>query len=200
MYHKITIFFRECTHWLTGYFSILGSALVLLVTIFFLSVMHRPIWCACGDFFPWAGEVLSPHNSQHFFDPYSLTHLLHGFLICWLLGKASPRGSWWVRLWMTVALESGWELLENSEFIIQRYRTTTFSLGYTGDSIANSIGDILFCILGFILSGRIGFGRSLVLLLAIEIILLIWIKDSLLLNIILLIYPVEFLKTWQLSH
>jgi len=97
-------------------------------------------------------------------------------------------------------LEAGWEVFENTEFVIQRYREETLALGYNGDSVFNSFGDILLCIAGFAIAQKLGFKRSLLVFLATEIVLLVWIRDSLLLEILMLIYPIDSLKAWQMGQ
>lgn len=159
------------------------------------------LWlCSCGQFFLWVGEAWSSDTSQHLFDPYSFTHVLHGFIFCWLIGWFAPRLSWAWQLWLAVAAEAVWEVVENSELVIQRYREGTAALGYFGDTIVNSLGDILMCGFGFVLARYLGFGRSLVLFVAVEVMLLFWIRDSLLLNVVMLIYPVEWIKQWQAGY
>jgi hypothetical protein len=106
--------------------------------------------------------------------------------------------SW--RLALTTLLEAAWEVFENTEFVIQRYREETAALGYNGDSIFNSFGDILTCIAGFMIAQRLGFKRSALVFVATELVLLLWIRDSLLLEILMLIYPIESLKAWQIGH
>jgi len=143
-------------------------------------------------------DAWSSHTSQHLFDPYSFTHLLHGFLFLWgatLLFRGRIGFAW--LLLVAVLGESIWEVIENSPWIIERYRTNTASLDYFGDSIANSIGDVIACILGFITAYKLRFWKSLILFAVIEIVLMVTIRDSLLINIIMLIYPVEAIKTWQ---
>ncbi len=157
-------------------------------------------WCACGYLWLWSGDAWSADNSQHLFDPYTFTHVLHGVVLYWLLAWGLPRVSPPWRLWLAVSMEALWELFENSTFIIERYRTATISLGYQGDTIVNSLGDILACGIGYVLARRLGFKNSLVLFVAIEVVLLIWIRDSLLLNVVMLIHPIDAIKTWQLSH
>jgi hypothetical protein len=152
--------------------------------------------CSCGQFFLWVGEARSSDTSQHLLDPYSFTHVLHGFVFFWLIGWFAPRLTWAWQLWLAVAVEAVWEVVENSEFIIQRYREAAV-LGYFGDTIVNSLGDIAMCGLGFVLARNLGFGRSLALFVAVEAMLLFWIRDSLLLNVLTLIYPVEWIEQWQ---
>jgi len=99
---------------------------------------------------------------------------------------------------MAVALEAAWEVFENTNFVIDRYRTATAALGYTGDTVVNSLGDIVCCLAGFLIAKRLGFRRSLVAFILLELILLLWIKDSLLLQIVMLISPIEAIKNWQI--
>ena len=100
---------------------------------------------------------------------------------------------------MTIAVEAAWEILENSNFIIEKYRENTASLDYFGDSIANSIGDLIACAVGFLIALKLGVWRSLVFFVLVELALLFWIRDSFLLNILMLIYPLESIKTWQMG-
>ena len=162
----------------------------------------RSWYCSCGQWWPWAGNVLSLHNSQHFSDPYSFTHALHGVLLCGLLawiamGVRLPR-NW--RFFLAVLIEALWEVAENSEFIINRYREATLALGYTGDSVTNSIGDVVFCGLGFLIAQKLGFWRSVLFFVATELVLLVWIHDNLTLNVVMLVCPVDAIKTWQLAR
>jgi len=101
---------------------------------------------------------------------------------------------------LAIAFECAWEVIENTNFVIQRYREATASLGYQGDTVVNSLGDILCCAVGFLLARRLGWWRSIVLFLATEAVLLVWIRDSLLLEVLMLIHPVEAIKAWQMSH
>jgi len=173
---------------------------VLVATAFQLQSQGRPWWCSCGEPYLWVGDTQSSHNSQHLFDPYSFTHVLHGLVICGLLTWGLPRLPPLWRLWLAVCIEALWEVVENSEFVIQRYRATTASLGYQGDTIANSLGDILSGAIGFVVASRLGLRYSIVLFVLTELVLLVWIKDSLLLNVIMLVYPVDAIKAWQLGH
>jgi hypothetical protein len=178
----------------------LAIAAVLAAAAAVLRAEGRRWWCACGNPSPWSGDAWGPHNSQHFLDPYSLTHVLHGVVLCGALAWACPRlpAAW--RLFLAVVIEAAWEVFENSEFVIQRYRGATAALGYQGDSVANSLGDILSCALGFVLARRLGWRWSVVLFLATEAVLLVWIRDSLLLNVVMLIHPLDCIRDWQTGH
>lgn len=148
----------------------------------------------------WAGKVCSSDNSQHFLDPYSFTHVLHGFLFFWLIAWLASRlqSNW--QLALAVAVEALWEAFENTNFIIDRYRSTTAALGYTGDTVANSFGDIVCCLVGFLIARRLGLRRSLIAFAVLELILLLWIRDSLLLEIVMLVIPIDAIRTWQMCR
>ena len=172
---------------------------VIIAALFQLHFQGRIRWCKWDSpFIIWSSDAWGKHNSQHFFDPYSFTHILHGFLYFWLLTLIfSKRISLKWLLFFAVFIESAWEILENTNSIIERYRTATLALDYYGDSILNSCGDILSCAFGFIIARKLGFLYSLALFVLIEIILILWIHDSLLINIIQLIHPFDAIKTWQ---
>jgi len=178
----------------------LAVAAVLIATMLLLHAEGRSWICSCGRLSIWAGQVCSSNNSQHFLDPYSFTHVLHGFLYLWLLSLVAPRPAPAWKLWWAITLGSLWELFENSDFIINRYRTETAALGYYGDTVVNSLGDIICCAAGFMIASRLGFRRSLLVFVALELMLLVSIRDSLLLEIIMLVHPINALKAWQLCH
>jgi hypothetical protein len=173
---------------------------VLVATTFQLRNQGRSWWCACGQTFLWVGDIWSSHTSQHVLDPYAFTHVLHGFLLFWLLSMALPRISQLWQFSLATLLEAFWEVFENTEFIIQRYREATAALGYYGDSVANSLGDVAMCGIGFLIAQRLGLRRSFVAFAVTELVLLIWIRDSLLLEILMLIHPIDPLKAWQLGY
>ena len=175
-------------------------ASVLVITILVLRSEGRFWICACGKLSIWAGQVCSANNSQQFLDPFSFTHVLHGFVYAWLLSIVTPRLTAAWQFFLAVALGSSWELFENSDFIINRYRTETAALGYHGDTIVNSLGDITCALAGFLIARQLGFRRSLILFLLIELVLLIWIRDSLLLEMVMLIHPIDAIKAWQLCR
>jgi hypothetical protein len=178
----------------------LASAAVTAAAMLQLRRQGRLWSCACERVLLWSGDAWSSDNSQHLFDPYTFTHILHGFLFCGLLAWLLPRAPWVWRLALAVTIEALWEVFENSATVINRYREATLALGYTGDTIINSFGDILACCAGFMLARRLGFRRTLLIFVATEIVLLIWVRDSLLLEILMLIYPVDAIKAWQMSH
>ncbi|MDT7542230.1 MAG: hypothetical protein QOE33_2134 [Acidobacteriota bacterium] len=156
--------------------------------------------CACGRVLVWMGDAWSAETSQQLFDPYSFTHLLHGFAFCGLLALVVPRASAQWRFSLAILIESVWEIAENTNFVINRYRETTAAFGYTGDTVINSVGDICACACGFLIARRLGWRRTLVVFVAIELILLVWIRDSLLLNVLMLIHKSDAIKAWQAGH
>ena len=172
-------------------------AAILTVTIILLRNQGRLWLCSCGYILPWSGDIWSADNSQHIFDPYSFTHLLHGVVFFWLLVWLLPTVPLAWRFIIAISIEALWEVFENSAFIIQRYREATLALGYEGDSIVNSMGDIFICGAGFFLAYYLGFRRSLILFVVIELVLIFWIKDSLILSVIMLLFPIDAIKAWQ---
>jgi hypothetical protein len=161
--------------------------------------MGRRPWGVSGIPGLWSGDVWSSHNSQFLFDPYSLTHLTHGILLFVVLAFAFKLPMR-LRFLIAVALESSWEVLENSSWIIDRYRAETVSLNYYGDSIVNSMGDILACMAGFYLASRLPSRVTIAAVIAIELLLLLWTHDNLTLNVIMLIHPSQAIRAWQLAH
>ena len=172
---------------------------VLLITTYALRYQGRLWICACGRIDLWSGNINSSDNSQHLFDPYSFTHVLHGLVFYGALAWAVPRLPMVWRLWLAVAIEALWEVVENSAFVIQRYREATLALGYEGDTVVNTLGDILCCVIGFELARQLGLRRSLAFFLATEAVLVLWIRDSLLLSILMLLFPIDAIKAWQLG-
>ena len=177
----------------------LALSLIVLAAGLQLRNQGRLWLCDCGQVYLWSGDVWSANNSQHISDPYSFTHLLHGLVICGVLAWLIPKVNWSWRLTLAVLLEAVWEVAENTELVINRYRGETAALGYQGDTVVNSLGDILFFALGFLLARKIGFRLSLALFVLTEALLLVFIRDSLILNIIMLVYPIEAIKTWQMG-
>ena len=175
----------------------LAIAATVAVAVFWLRSGGRSWICTCDRFFLWVGDAWSSNTSQHLLDPYSFTHVLHGVVFGWLILWLAPRLSWAWQLWLAIAIEAAWELIENSEFVIRRYREGTAALGYFGDSIVNSLGDIAMCGLGFLLVRYLGFRLSVMLFVVVEAVLVLWIRDSLVLSLFMLIYPVEGIKAWQ---
>ena len=179
---------------------IVGGVLLVLVTVMVLHTEGRRFLCACGYFALWVGDWCGSNTSQQLFDPYSFTHILHGFLFFWLIAllfKRLPR-IW--EVWLALLFECTWEIIENTPWVIEKYRTETAALGYTGDTIVNSIGDLTCAVIGFLVARRLGVRRAIIVFLLVELALTVWIHDSLLLQILMLIHPIEAIKVWQTCH
>jgi hypothetical protein len=178
----------------------LALAGVAVMTAALLRYQGRLWICSCGRVLLWAGDTKSADNSPHIFDPYSFTHVLHGLVFYALLALAVPRLAVAWRLTLALTIEAIWEVIENSPVIIERYRQATLALGYTGDTVVNSLADILCCGFGCMLARRLGFRRSLAVFIATEVVLILWIRESLILNVVMLIYPLEAIKQWQMGQ
>ena len=175
----------------------LAMAAVLAGGVYELRSRGRLWRCSCDYVLLWTNEYWGRNTSQHFLDPASFTHLLHGFVLCGLVALVVPRVSAAWRLWLAVSIEVLWEVIENSEFVIRRYREGTAAFGYHGDTVVNSGGDVLACALGFVLARRLGFRWAAVVFVAVEAALAVWIRDGLLLNVVMLIYPLDVIEAWQ---
>ena len=175
---------------------LVAGALVLLFAAVLLGEGRPPI-CPCGTIKLWHGVVQSPENSQQLSDWYSLSHIIHG-LIFFGLSRLLLRGRG--RAWalpIAVLVEGGWELVENSALIIDRYRAATMAYGYTGDSVLNSVSDILMMVIGFAIARRLPWWGSVALAVALELVALAAIRDNLTLNVLMLVWPIEAVKTWR---
>lgn len=174
-------------------------AAVLLIVAGAEAAMGRVLICKCGTVKLWHGIVQSAENSQHVSDWYTFTHVSHGLLFYAALWMAAPRLPLALRLTTAVAIEGMWEVVENSSFVIDRYRAATISLDYYGDSIINSLSDVVAMMVGFALARRLSAWASVALLAGMEAMLAIAIRDNLALNIIMLLHPIDAIKHWQVG-
>ena len=176
------------------WFIALGLA---AVTALILLWMGRPPICTCGAVKLWVGTVNGPDNSQHLADWYTPSHIIHGFLfymLGWLFLRRNPPGD---RLLAAMLIEASWEILENSSYIIDRYRQATMALGYNGDSVINSMADLGWMALGFAIARRLPIWATILLAIGFELLTLVVIRDNLTLNVLMLVAPIDAIRVWQ---
>jgi len=170
---------------------------VILIAAALLYAMGHPLICKCGTVKLWHFDVVSAENSQHLFDWYTPSHIIHGFLFYAVLWLIAPRLSFGQRLILAVLVEAGWEVVENTDFVINKYREATVSLDYYGDSVINSVSDIGFMIVGFFLAAWLPVWLTIILAIALEVFVGVMIRDGLTLNVIMLVWPLDSILQWQ---
>jgi hypothetical protein len=177
--------------WIAVSLAITAAAAVALY------LMGHPPICECGTVKLWHGVTGTSENSQHLFDWYTPSHVIHGFIfygILWLLFRRTSLG---FRLVLAVLIEASWEIVENTEFIMDRYRQATISLDYFGDSVINSVADIFSMAVGFFLAARLPVVATVLIAVALELAVGYAIRDNLALNVIMLLWPLEAIREWQ---
>lgn len=181
---------RSSTHY------VLTVVIVALAAVWLLAAGRLPI-CECGYVKLWHGQTYSSENSQHVMDWYTPSHLLHGLLFyaaLWLVARRVPLG--W-RLVVATLVEAAWEIVENSDAIIERYRAVTISLDYYGDSVINSVADMGAMIVGFWLARLLPVWASVAIVVAFEMLTIWLIRDGLALNVLMLLWPLDVVRDWQ---
>jgi hypothetical protein len=173
------------------------AAAVVAAAAGVLFLMGRVPICTCGYVKAWHGIVRSAENSQHLSDWYTFSHVIHGFGFYGLLWLAGRRLATGTRFAIAVTIEAAWEIFENTDLVINRYREATISLDYYGDSIVNSVSDIAAMAAGFGLAARLPLSAIVALTVAMELLVAAVIRDNLFLNILMLIKPLESVREWQ---
>ena len=176
------------------------AAGLIVATALVLYAMGHPWICKCGTVKLWHFQVVSSENSQHIIDWYTPSHVIHGFLFYFLFWLIAPRSSVGTRLLLAIGVEAAWEIIENTDYVIDRYREATVALDYYGDSVLNSVSDILFMVLGFVLASRLPVWLTVTIGIAFELFTGIMIRDGLALNVLMLLWPSETVLQWQNSR
>ena len=177
----------------------IATGIIIGVAALLIFFMGHPLICTCGYIEFWHGQVLSSGNSQHLTDWYTFSHLIHGLIFFWLLWLFFKRLPISTRFLIAVVVEAAWEVLENSPLIINRYRQTGLSFDYFGDTVINSVCDILAMVLGFWLARRLPVWASITIIIFLELFVAYFIRDNLTLNIIQLIHPFSAISQWQIG-
>ena len=185
---------RSTSNRLTPILVTLG---IILLTAAWLLWIGREPWCKCGYIKLWHGQVVSAENSQHISDWYTPSHIIHGFLFFGALWLVARKRSFGWRLAIATLVECAWESVENSDAVIERYRSVTISLDYFGDSVLNTVCDVLAMVLGFWLASKLPLWATVALIVLFEGATMWIIRDGLALNVLMLVWPLDSVAQWQ---
>lgn len=174
-----------------------GALFLVIALVLFL--MDRPLYCTCGSIKLWQPNVFHPQVSQHLTDWYTFTHFTHGFLFYAVLVWLMPGVPFGTRLLLAIAFEGSWEIFENTEYVIEYYRNNTMAVNYVGDTILNSLSDVFAMVLAFGFAKRYSLRTTGLAFVGVELLTLYVIRDSFLLNVLMFVYPLEFVKSWQMA-
>ena len=177
-------------------YVLIALALVALQAAILFAMGRVPI-CTCGTIKLWQSTVNSSENSQHIFDWYTPSHVIHGILFYFALWLIFPKTPVLTRFLLALGIEAAWEIVENTPFVIERYRSGTISLSYQGDSIVNSVSDTFAMAFGFLLAARLPVLVSASLIVVLEVTVAYFVRDNLTLNILMLLYPLDQIRDWQ---
>ena len=173
------------------------AAMILVLQGAVILAFGHPLICTCGTIELWHANAAGPQTSQHITDWYTFSHVIHGFLFYLLLWLVAPRAPVGLRLALAVGIEASWEILENTPWLVERYRQGALARGYSGDSVLNSVADTFAMAFGFLLARLLPVWTTVALALGMELFTLTMIRDNLALNIIQLLYPTETISRWQ---
>lgn len=180
----------------TRNYVLIALALVALQAAILLAMGRVPI-CTCGTIKLWQSTVNSSENSQHIFDWYTPSHVIHGILFYFALWLIFPKAPVLTRLLLAIGIEAAWEIAENTPFVIERYRSGTISLSYNGDSIVNSVSDTFAMAFGFLLAAKLPVLVSASLIVIFEVTVAYFVRDNLALNVLMLLHPLDQIREWQ---
>jgi hypothetical protein len=186
----------ELRHRRAWFVPVLSLVIVAAGALALLAMGHTWI-CPCGSVKIWGPHGAMGENSQHLFDWYSPSHIIHGVLFyaaAWLLFRRARQGT---RFLIALFVEVAWEVIENTPFLMDRYRGATVSLDYFGDSVVNSLADVAMMMVGYVLAVRLPVWASVVLIVALDVAAGLAIRDNLVLNVLMLVWPIEAIKAWQ---